>query len=170
MINIYLSQKGNHSTWVLIIDEWPLCLLVRAGLQPPAVQEQVCLHLSFSVNFQYFRRLGAQCLPNKESMITLCCKSLKSRSNQKKLCGRPVEKVSALKPLGASAADLGPNLGQGDLPGEILAQLWVIQNDNDWDSHVEAVLHKVAKVLNATNRAPWQVVALDHEWVQQKRE
>ena len=75
-----------------------------------------------------------------------------------------------MKPLGAGAANLGPNLGQGDLPGEILAQLWVIQNDNDWDSHVEAVLHKVAKVLNATNRAPWQVVTLDHEWVQQKRE
>ena len=89
-------------------------------------------------------------------------------SKQKKLlAARPVEKVPALKPLSAGTADLGPDLGQGDLAGEILAQLWVIQNDNDWDSHVEAVLHKVAKVLNTTNRAPWQVVTLDHEWVQQ---
>ena len=84
MINIYLSQKGNHSTWLPILDEWPLCLLVRAGLQPPAVQKQVCLHWSFPVNFQYFWRQGEQCLPKKESMITLCCKSLKSKSKQKK--------------------------------------------------------------------------------------
>ena len=100
MINIYLSQKGNHSTWVLIIDEWPLCLLVRAGLQPPAVQEQVCLHLSFSVNFQYFRRQRAQCLSNMESMITLCCKSLKSKSKEKKIMWQTCWKGFCLEAFG----------------------------------------------------------------------